>query len=140
MRIPWLWSAALLAAMAAQGQDGVKPPQMQDGAKPPQMQPPAFRLGDAATPLEYGATLAIDPKASEFSGEVRISMRINRYTPVLWLNATGLTVDSASFEQETRSLPVSVVPGGDDFVGFAARGPDFSPGIATARIRYHGSY
>ena len=69
----------LFAAMAAHAQDGVKPP--------------AFRLGDAATPLEYGATLAIDPKATQFSGEVRITMRINRYTPVLWLNATGLTID-----------------------------------------------
>ena len=130
MRIPGLWAAALLAAMAAHAQEGVKP----------QVQPPAFRLGEVATPLEYGATLAIDPKATEFSGEVRITMRINRYTPVLWLNATGLTIDSAYFEQENRSLPVSVVAGGDDFVGFAARGPHFSPGIATARIRYHGSY
>jgi len=128
MRIPWLWAATLVAAMAAHAQENAKP------------QPPAFRLGDAATPLEYGATLAIDPKATQFSGEVRITMRINRYTPVLWVNATGLTIDSASFEQENRSLPVSVVPGGDDFVGFAARGPHFSPGIATARIRYHGSY
>src|SRR5690349_10035776 len=109
MRIPWLWAALLFAAMTARAQEGVKP------------QPPGFRLGDVATPLEYGATLAIDPQVTQFSGEVRITLRINRYAPLLWLNATGLTIDSAYFEQENRSLPVSVVPGGEDFVGFAAR-------------------
>src|SRR4051812_4888049 len=124
MRIPWSWAAALLAAMAAHAQEAVKP----------QVQPPAFRLGEVATPFEYGATLAIDPKATEFSGEVRITMRINRYTPVLWLNATGLTIDSAYFEQENRSLPVSVVAGGGGFVGFSARRPPFSPRIAPGRI------
>src|SRR3954469_5804715 len=123
MRIPGLWAAALLAAMAAHAQEGVKP----------QVQPPAFRLGEVATPLEYGATLAIDPKATEFSGEVRITMRINRYTPVLWLNATGLTIDSAYFEQENRSLPVSVVVGGDDFVGLSGRGAPLFPRISPGR-------
>src|SRR4051794_41902640 len=115
MRIPWLWAAGLLAAMAAHAQEAPAP------------QPPAFRLGEVATPLEYGATLAIDPKATEFSGEVRITMRINRYTPVLWLNATGLTIDSAYFEQENRSLPVSVVAGGGDLLGFAGGGAALPP-------------
>src|SRR5256714_2324636 len=130
MRIPGLW-AAVFAAVAAHAQE-LKTPS--------QPQPPAFRLGDAATPLEYAATLAIDPRAAQFSGEVRITMRINRATPVLWLNATNLTIDAAQFEQESRSIPVSVLPGGEDFVGFAARGPHFFPGIATARIRYHAPY
>ena len=126
MRTPWLWAAAFATTLTAHAQDGVKPP--------------AFRLGDAATPLEYAATLAIDPRATQFTGEVRITLRLNRYTPILWLNATNLTIESAEFEQENRSLPVAVVPGGEDFVGFAARGPHFSPGIATARIRYRGPY
>src|SRR5919201_5169704 len=126
MRIPCLWAVLLAVAVAH--------------AQSPAPQPPAFRLGDSATPLEYALELAIDPRAAEFSGEARIALRINRYTNVLWLNATNLTIESAEFEQENRSLPVAVVPGGEDFVGFAARGPHFTPGIATARIRYHGPY
>ncbi|HET7364175.1 MAG TPA: M1 family metallopeptidase [Burkholderiales bacterium] len=126
MRITCLW-AALVAATLAHAQD----------AKP---QPPAFRLGDTATPLEYALELAIDPRATEFSGEARIAMRINRYTNVLWLNATKLTIESVRFEQENRTLPVAVVPGGEDFVGIVARGPHFQPGIALVTIRYRASY
>src|SRR4051812_43513619 len=101
-------------------------------------QPPAFRLGDVATPLEYNATLAIDPRQAEFSGEVKIAMRINRAAPVLWLNATNLTIESAQFEQGRRKIGVNVIPGGEDFVGFEAHGAEFAPGIALATIRYRG--
>src|SRR5436190_3631107 len=101
-------------------------------------QPPAFRLGDVATPLEYSATLAIDPRQPQFTGEVRIAIRVNRAAPVLWLNATNLTIESAEFQQGKRKIPVNVVPGGEDFVGFEARGAEFTPGIALATIRYKG--
>src|SRR5260221_665358 len=101
-------------------------------------QPPTFRLGDVATPLEYNATLAIDPRQPEFSGEVKIAIRINRATPVLWLNATKLTIESAAFEQGRRKIAVNVVPGGEDYVGFEAHGGEFAPGIALATIRYRG--
>jgi len=126
MRIPWLW-AVLLAVTAARAQDATP-------------QPPAFRLGDTVTPLEYALELAIDPRASEFTGEVRIVVRLNRYTGVLWLNATKLAIESVRVEQENRTVPVAVVPGGDDFVGLAARGPHFAPGIALLTIRYRGTY
>src|SRR5438067_12196195 len=85
MRTP-IFLAALLCAAAAQ-------------AAP---QPPAFRLGDVATPLEYSATLAIDPRQPQFAGELRILIRVNRAAPVLWLNATNLIIDSADFEQGNR--------------------------------------
>src|SRR3954454_4490105 len=101
-------------------------------------QPPAFRLGDVATPLEYNATLAIDPRQPEFTGEVKIAIRINRAAPVLWLNASTLTVESAEFEQGRRKIAVNVVPGGEDYVGFEAHGAEFTPGIALATLRYRG--
>jgi alanyl aminopeptidase len=101
-------------------------------------QPPAFRLGDVATPLEYNATLAIDPRQPQFAGEVRIAIRVNRAAPVLWLNATSLTIDSAEFEQNKRKIAVNIVAGGEDFVGFEARGAEFTPGIALATLRYRG--
>ena len=97
MPIPWTWLAAVLAAASLAH------------AAP---QPPAFRLGDVATPLEYAALLAIDPREPSFSGEVRITLRVNRAAPVLWLNATNLTVDSAEVRQGTRKVPVNVLSGG----------------------------
>ncbi|HEY5897149.1 MAG TPA: M1 family metallopeptidase [Burkholderiales bacterium] len=99
---------------------------------------PAFRLGDAATPLEYAVTLAIDPAEPRFSGEVRIALRFNRPTPVLWLNATGLAIESVEFLQGRRRIAVNVLPGGEDFVGFEAQGADFATGPAIATIRYRG--
>jgi len=122
MPIPSLWIAALFAASLAH-------------AAP---QPPAFRLGDVATPIEYAASLAIDPREARFSGEVRITLRVNRATPLLWLNATNLAIESAAFQQGNRKIPVTIVPGGEDFVGFQANGADFVPGVALATIRYTG--
>jgi alanyl aminopeptidase len=124
MCIPWIW---LVAALAVTSIAQAAP------------QPPAFRLGDAATPIEYAVSLAIDPREPRFSGEVRIALRINRASPVLWLNATNLTIDAAEFQQGRRKIPVGVIPGGEDFVGFEARGAEFAPGIALATIRYHGT-
>ena len=124
MPIPWTWLAAALAAGSVAH------------AAP---QPPTFRLGDVATPIEYAASLAIDPREPAFSGEVHITLRVNRATPVLWLNATNLTIDAAEFQQGRRKIPVNVLPGGEDFVGFEARGVEFTPGIALATIRYRGT-
>jgi len=124
MRIRWI-SLTVLLVMASAAQ-----------AAP---QPPTFRLGDTATPLEYTLTLAVDPREAKFSGEVRIAMRVHRAAPVLWLNATNLTIDAAEFQQSRRRIPVNVVTGGEDFVGFEARGAEFTPGIALATIRYHGT-
>ena len=78
MRIPWTGLAAALVVTSIAH------------AAPA---PPAFRLGDAATPIEYTVSLAIDPREPRFSGEVRIALRVNRASPVLWLNATSLTID-----------------------------------------------
>src|SRR5258706_166350 len=97
MPIPCLWIAALFAASLAH-------------AAP---QPPAFRLGDVATPIEYAASLAIDPREARFSGEVRITLRVNRATPLLWLNATNLAIESAAFHQGNRKIPVTIWPGHD---------------------------
>jgi len=102
--------------------------------------PPAFRLGDVATPLEYTVTLAVDPREARFSGEVRIAMRINRATSVLWLNATNLTIEAAQLQQGNVTMRAGVLPGGEDFIGLEARGPELTPGVAIATVRYNGAF
>jgi alanyl aminopeptidase len=100
--------------------------------------PPQLRLGDAATPVSYEARLGIDPRESSFTGAMRIELRFNRAAPVLWLNASALTVESAEIEQGTRRIAVKVIPGGEDFVGFAPEDGNFDAGPAVATIRYRG--
>ena len=101
--------------------------------------PPSFRLDDRAVPRSYEAQLALDPRESRFSGEIRIELAFNRATPVLWLNATQLTIEAARFEQGARSITVNVVEGGEDFVGFEAQGAPFAAGPAVATLRYRGA-
>ena len=101
--------------------------------------PPTFRLDDRATPRGYEAHLAVDPRESRFSGEIRIELAFNRATPVLWLNATHLTIESARFEQGARSVAVRVIEGGEDFVGFEAQDQPFAAGPAIATVRYQGT-
>src|SRR5450631_2575988 len=85
-----------------------------DAAETPQ--PPQLRLGDAATPISYEAHLAIDPRETSYSGAIRIELRFNHAVPVLWLNASGLTIEAAEIEQGTRKGTVKIILGGEDFV------------------------
>jgi alanyl aminopeptidase len=103
-----------------------------------QPSPPAFRLGEAAAPISYHAQLAIDPKQAEFDGQIRIELKFNRAVPLVWLNGTDLAIESAEFQQGERRIAVNVVPGGEDFIGFEAKGAPFAAGPATAVIRYRG--
>ena len=98
---------------------------------------PSFRLGDAATPLNYVARLAIDPARDDFEGEVAIEMKVNRVLATLWLNATQLTVQSATLETKEKSLALTTVVSGDDFIGFSSLEP-IPPGDARMVIRYRG--
>ena len=108
-------------------------------AEEPARTPPAFRLGDAATPLGYEVHVAIDPRQSTFSGEIRIDFRVNRSTPVLWLNATRLSIESVQIRQGERAITADVVEGGEDFVGLRAKGEPFAAADAVAVVRYKGS-
>ena len=98
--------------------------------------PPVLRLGDAAAPRSYAARLAVDPRAASFEGEIRIELKFNRASPVLWLNGTALTIESAEIQQGERRMKARVVPGGDSFVGFVPEEGAFEAGDAVAVIRY----
>ena len=98
-------------------------------------QPPAFRLGDAATPRAYALHVQVDPRQERFNGEVRITLHVNREVPALWLNAEELDIDSAIFTSGGREAKARVLAAKHDFVGFAIDG-GFRPGDYEATIRY----
>ncbi|HUP30413.1 MAG TPA: M1 family aminopeptidase [Usitatibacter sp.] len=100
--------------------------------------PPELRLGDVAVPRAYAVRLAIDPRESAFEGEVRIELRVNRATPVLWLNAEKLMIERAEFTFGDRRVPARVITTRADFVGFEVEG-GFPAGDAVAEIAYRGA-
>jgi cytosol alanyl aminopeptidase len=88
-------------------------------APAPAPAPPAFRLPADAVPKKVAATLTIVPKEDTFRGAVDIDIEVAKPTRVLWLHATELTVSEASLSVGGKKLAARVVPGGQDFVGFA---------------------
>ena len=98
---------------------------------------PLFRLDNAATPLNYIVRLEIDPSRDEFEGDMAIEIKVKHATATLWLNATQLIAQSAALETQDKSLPLTSVASGDDFIGFSAAEP-IPAGDATLVIRYRG--
>ena len=128
MHEAWRWIAlagALTIASAVSAQDP---------------SPPGFRLGDAARPDRYDVQLAIDPKETHFTGRVRIDVTFARAAPVLWLNATGLTVDAVEVEQMGARIAAKWIPGDEDHVGIAAEREPFAAGAAVVVLRYRGAF
>ena len=99
--------------------------------------PPSLRLPAGARPTRYTLDLTLSPESETFGGTVDIELQLDAPLPVLWLNATDLTVGDTSLSLGGRTLHPRVVPGGDDFVGFAADEP-LGPGAATLHLPYTG--
>ena len=100
--------------------------------------PPKLRLDDAARPTRYAARINVNPSDPTFTGSIDIDLKINRATDTLWLNATELTVDKASFTVGGATVDARVVPGGDDFIGFAAAKP-LPAGSAKLHVEWKGN-
>ena len=82
--------------------------------------PPTLRLPGGVRPLRQAVDLTLDPARETFSGSVEIDLDVREPLPVLWLNAVGLKLSDASIRRDGKASPLRVVPGGEDFVGFAA--------------------
>ena len=103
---------------------------------------PTFRLPADAHPDRYDLDMWLDPEQIAFHGRIGVDLTITRPTSVIWLNGTGLTVDSASFvgtahdARASRSARVTV--GGDDFLGFDVAGA-LPVGHARLVVTFHGN-
>jgi aminopeptidase N len=99
--------------------------------------PPTFRLPTDAHPDRYDLDLWLDPEALGFHGRIGVDLVVTRPTSVIWLNGTGLGVDSATFERGGHSRPARVTVGGDDYLGF-----DLPEALPAGRVRltvaFHG--
>ena len=100
-------------------------------------EPPKFRLPDTASPVRYAVDLTVVPGESAFRGAVDIDFAVTESTPVLWLSAAELTVDSATLRTGGATRAAAVTPGGNSFVGFAFD-PPLAPGAGTLHVAYSG--
>jgi cytosol alanyl aminopeptidase len=86
----------------------------------PSLDPPKLRLDGSAQPLSYAVDLTIVPDRDTFHGSVDISMDVRTPGEVIWLNAVGLQIQEAEFRPESGSTQTArILPGGDQFAGFA---------------------
>jgi hypothetical protein len=99
--------------------------------------PPKFRLPGSASPVHYSIELTILPGEETFRGVADIEFVVNQSTPVLWLSAKQLTVESATLHTGGVRRPVRTVAGGENFLGFASDQP-LAPGDGKLRVAYSG--
>jgi len=99
--------------------------------------PPTLRLGNQAHPERYAVQLTLDTDRESFEGQTEIALTLQEATSLIWLNGTHLEVQEASIASNGTSRKASVVPGGEDFIGFSW--PHSIPvGAATLTVRYKG--
>jgi alanyl aminopeptidase len=114
----------------------VNPPVPDEPTPPPEA--PALRLPSNVLPIEYRAELTIDSSADQFSGVIDIDINILERTDHIWLNATDITVNSASLLARGQTWPIERLPtSNEDFLGFGL-GVTLPASKATLHIEYTG--
>jgi aminopeptidase N len=107
-------------------------------ASSPKPAAPALRLPDGVRPTRYAAELTLDPRAPHFSGRVTIELDVVRPTRVIWINATDLSIASATVRSGASTESAEVVAADDDFTRVTA--PHTLPaGPATLTLIYQGA-
>ena len=120
MRLAFAFSCVATIAMAA-----------------PSVDPPKLRLPDTVRPSHYAVDLTVVPDRDTFRGAVDIELDIRGSASVLWLNATGITIQDASFRPSSgASVSAKTVPGGNDFAGFNFDRP--ISGKGALHVAYEG--
>jgi alanyl aminopeptidase len=94
---------------------------------------PKLRLPDDIRPTRYAADLTLVPGEKTFSGTIDIDIELAKPAPLIWLNATELTIQQATIGAETAAIE----PGNDDFVGLRPA-TTLAPGKAHIHIAYQG--
>ena len=102
-------------------------------------QPPKLRLAEVQNivPEKYRADLTLDPDKAEFSGSIRIQVKVNQPVQTIWLNANRIKVTEASVIAGGKTLAARTLPGGDDFLGLQLPSA-IGAGAAEIAIRYTG--
>ena len=70
-------------------------------------QPPKLRLAEVQkiSPERYRAELTLDPDKAEFTGYIRIQVKVDQPVQTIWLNANRITVREASVMTGGKTIP-----------------------------------
>ena len=71
----------------------------------PSFTPPTLRLPEGTRPVSERVSLTLVPSENTFEGEATVELKVEKASPVLWLNATDLTVDTAVFSRGGHEEP-----------------------------------
>jgi alanyl aminopeptidase len=99
--------------------------------------PPDLRLPTGVRPVRYQATLELDPAAKDFGGVIAIDVSVDAATDLVWLNADGLTIESAEIEAGGARTALVAWTAPRDFVALRAPAP-IAAGSARLHLRYRG--
>jgi alanyl aminopeptidase len=106
-------------------------------AAAPTLEPPKLRVPDNIQPIRYAVDLTIVPDRDTFQGAVDINVDIRAATPVIWLNASDLQIQEASFRPASGALSkAEVLDGRKDFAGFSFDHPVSGKGVL--HVSYQG--
>ncbi|MGI8741639.1 MAG: M1 family metallopeptidase [Bryobacteraceae bacterium] len=95
-------------------------------------EPPKLRLPENVRPVHYAIDLTIVPGQDSFKGTADIDIDIQQPQSVVWLNATELKIQQATF----KASPVEVLAGNKDFTGFSFAQPVSGRGVL--HVAYEG--
>jgi alanyl aminopeptidase len=103
-------------------------------------QPPQLRLAEVQkiSPERYRVELTLDPDKAEFTGYIRIQVKVDQPVQTIWLNANRITVREASVTAAGKTIAAKTLPGGDDFLGLQLPSV-LAAGTAEIAIRYTGA-
>ncbi len=103
----------------------------------PTLEPPKLRVPDNVQPIRYAVDLTIVPDRDTFGGTVDINIDIRTATAVIWLDASDLQIQEASFRSASGALAkADVLDGGTDFEGFSFDHPVSGKGVL--HVSYQG--
>ena len=89
------------------------------------VEPPKLRLSEVQdiAPEWHHVELTLDPDKDQFSGAIRIQVKVNRPSPIIWLNANQDQHAGGLRDGGRQNLERHGVPGGDDFLGLQLDSP-----------------
>ena len=96
---------------------------------------PTLRLPPVAKPSHYDLDLTLDPSKPTYPGVVSVQLTILAATDVIWMNATDLKVTAVT---STAGGTPRVVPGNEDFIGFAFDAPLAAGTNLTLAVSFEG--
>jgi len=99
---------------------------------------PGFRLPTDVRPTSQRITLRLDPRATTYSGTVRIELTVSTPVPAFWLHAQDLTIQRATVIQGGAERAARIATAPPDLLAVVPAVP-LTPGQAELVLDFQGT-